>query len=277
MEGWTDNLHADAFTHTVRVEDHARAVELRAVALPSPAYTVRECEARALAGRVAPEALAGVRTLAGVAMVSGFTRRVAEATGGGEGADLLVDAAVEIARLARQTAKLPRARAEQAVADPRACWELDRAGWVDLPESCFTYTAAGRALLETRPVSTPMTADLYSPAPGQLRVFVRRRVACLERGTDRLHLLHRLEDSVHAFALHLEVDLATARIVHAEHTAPRLPYMGVCSEPQARLQNLVGERVDEGLRQRLGSLIGGPTGCAQLYDLVADLLKLLTA
>lgn len=275
MEAWTDNLHADAFTHTVRLADDVRAVELWAVALPSPAYTVRQCGARVLAGPVAPEAVTGVRTLAGVAMVSGFTRRVAEATGGGEGADLLVDAAVEIARLARQTAKLPRARAERAMGDPRACWELDTAGWVDLPDSCFTYTAAGRALFETRSVSTPVTPDLYSPSPGQRRVFVRRRVARLERGTDRLRLFHSLEDPVHAFELHLEVELATARIVRATHTTPRLPYMGVCSEPQARLQRLVGEPVDEGLRQRLGGLIGGSTGCAQLYDLVADLLKLL--
>ena len=51
--------------------------------------------------------------------------------------------------------------------------------------------------------------------------------------------------------------------------------MGICSEPQGRIRTLVGETVDEGLRKRVSALIGGATGCAQLYDLTADLLKLL--
>ena len=60
-----------------------------------------------------------------------------------------------------------------------------------------------------------------------------------------------------------------------EHVTPRLPYTGVCSEPQRRFASLVGERVDRDLRRRLQTSLGGPTGCAQLYDLTADLLKLL--
>ena len=36
MEGWTDNLHAEALTHSVRLTDPDRAIELRVVALPPP-------------------------------------------------------------------------------------------------------------------------------------------------------------------------------------------------------------------------------------------------
>ena len=63
--------------------------------------------------------------------------------------------------------------------------------------------------------------------------------------------------------------------MRAEHVTPRLPYMGVCSEPQRKLAALVGETADAGLRKRIQTTLGGQSGCAQLYDLTADLLKLL--
>src|SRR5262249_62026384 len=68
---------------------------------------------------------------------------------------------------------------------------------------------------------------------------------------------------------------ATGRVLRAEHVPPKPPYMGICSEPQRRINMLVGEIADDGLRKRLGLLIGGASGCAQLYDLTADVLKLL--
>jgi hypothetical protein len=277
LEGWTDNLHPDALTHTVRLADDDRAVELTAVALPSPTYEIREARGRVLAGDVAPAAMAGLAGLAGARMVAGFTRRVAAAVGLGAGAGLVVDAAIEIARLARQTAKLPRERAERAAAGAPECWALDTTGWADLPDSCFTYSAAGHALLATRAVATPMHPDLYSPRPGQRRVFARTKVARLERTAGRLRLVHTMHDNVHGFEITYEIDLGSGRIVRAEHDTPRLPYMGICSEPQTKIRALVGEAADEGLGQRLGGLIGGPGGCAQLYDLTADLLKLLAA
>ena len=56
---------------------------------------------------------------------------------------------------------------------------------------------------------------------------------------------------------------------------PKLPYMGICTEPQRRIDALVGETVDDGLRKRIQTHLGGAAGCAQLYDLTSDLLKLL--
>lgn len=275
MEGWIDDAPDGALAHTVRLGEPGRRLVLSAVAEPSPTYGIRSASARAEEGAVAPSVLEGAARLAGVAMVAGFTRRVGEATGAGPGADLLLDAAIEVARLARQVAKLPRAEAERAEGDARACWELDRAGWVDLPDSCFTYTDAGGALFGTRPVTSPATADIYSPRPGQRRVFERRKVARLERAGDRLLLLHTMHDNVHGFEVTLEVDLATARVTAARSVNSRLPYQGICTEPQARIGTLVGETLEPGARKRIGTLLGGPGGCAQLYDLTADLLKLL--
>jgi hypothetical protein len=277
MDGWVDNTHDDAFTHTVRLLEPERHIELTAVATPSPTYQIRQAHCRPLAGWVAPSVIAGVERLDGARMVAGFTRRVAEAAGSEEGGGLVVDAAIEIARLARQVARLPRAQAESATNDAWACWQLDTTGWVDLPDSCFTYSEAGKALFGTRTVATPMHPDLYSPRPGQRRVFERRKVARIERRDGRLLLFHSMHDNVHGFEVTYEVDVATGRIVRAEHVTPRLPYMGICSEPQTKIRALIGETVDDGLRRRVSATIGGPAGCAQLYDLTADLLKLLAS
>jgi len=52
--------------------------------------------------------------------------------------------------------------------------------------------------------------------------------------------------------------------------------MGICSEPQRKIAALLGETADDDLRRRIAGHLGGESGCAQLYDLTADLLKLLT-
>ena len=276
MDGFTDNTHADAFTHTVRLAENDRTVELSVVALPSPEYVIREARAAAVAGDVDAATVAAAPKLAGARMVGGFTRAMAETFGRGAGSALLVDAGVEAARLARQVAKLPRERAERAAGgDPWECWQLDTTGWSDLPDSCFTYSDAGRAIFGTRTVVSPMQPDLYSPRPGQARVFVRRKVARIERVNGRLRLSHSMHDNVHGFDLTFEIDGATGRIERAESVTSRLPYAGICSEPQGKITALLGETVDAGLRKRLSTHVGGASGCAQLYDLTADLLKLL--
>ena len=276
IEGWIDNTHDDALTHTVRLSDDDRTLELEVVALPPPSYEIRTAVCRAPRGAVAPAVLAGVGGLAGVPMVGGLTRRVAEATGTGAGAPLVLDAVIEVARLARQVAKLPREETALAAAgDPLECWRLDTKAWADLPDSCFTYSAEGRALFGTRTVVTMSTPDFCSPRAGQRRVFERRKVARLARDGGRLHLFHSMHDNVHGFELTYEVDLGTGRITRAEHVTPRLPYMGICSEPQRRMTAMVGEMVDAGLRKRVQGHLGGVNGCAQLYDLTTDLLKLL--
>jgi hypothetical protein len=120
-----------------------------------------------------------------------------------------------------------------------------------------------------------MQPDLYSPRPGQTGVFVRRKVARIERSGDRMRLFHSMHDNVHGFELTYEIDAATGRIVRADSVTSRLPYAGICSEPQGKIKALIGETVDEGLRRRLSAHVGGESGCAQLFDLTSDLMKLL--
>ncbi|HTI53092.1 MAG TPA: DUF2889 domain-containing protein [Verrucomicrobiae bacterium] len=276
MDGRVDNTHEAALTHTVRLTDPDRSVEVTAVCTPSPTYEVQEASARALSGAVDPAITADFPRLAGTRMVGGFTKRLAELCGARDGAGLFVDAGVEVARLSRQVTKMPAAAvASLEPGDSRACWALDMAGWVDLPDSCFTYSAAGRALVGTRPVTSPMVPALYSPPPGARDVFTRRKVARLVLTGRRLHLFHSMHDNVHGFDLHYEVDLDQGTIVAVDSITSRLPYAGICTEPQARIECLRGQPVDAALRKRIQGQLGGIAGCAQLYDLTSDLLKLL--
>jgi hypothetical protein len=273
-EGWVDSTHVDAFTHTVRVADATGTVEVSAVCTPSPGYEIRE--ARAEGTGADADLLEDLARLGGVRMVAGFARSVNGLCGDRRGAALVVDAAIEIARLARQVARLPAERTAGLVPGRAvACWELDTTGWIDLPNSCFTYTAAGRRLFDTQTIESPMTSDLYGPPLGARRVFVRNRLARLVLTGRRLHLFNALHDNVHGFDLHLEVDLDGAVIVAAHSVVSRLPYHGVCTEPQGRVASLIGQPVDPGLKKRLGTLVGGSEGCGQLFDLVADVIKLV--
>ena len=76
MEGWVDNTHDAAFTHTVRITDPDGGVEVSLVATPSPGYEVQAASARALAG-ADPGIGADFPGLAGTRMVGGFTKRLA--------------------------------------------------------------------------------------------------------------------------------------------------------------------------------------------------------
>jgi len=276
VEGWVDNTHEDAFTHTVRISDDDCAIELSAVCTPSPAYTVRQARAKILGGAVDAAVVTGISRLGGTRMIAGFTKRIADLCGSGAGAAHLVEAGVEIARLARQVAKLPRD--QMAGFDPRdarRCWELDTTGWVDLPDSCFTYSDAGKSLLSTAIVSTPMNAELYAPTKGAEKIFVRKKRSRLVLTKRRLHLFHSMHDNVHGFDLHYEIDLDSERIAAADSITSRLPYPGICTEPQQKIATMVGQPADALLSRRIQTSLGGTTGCAQLYDLTSDLLKLL--
>jgi len=146
----------------VRLEEPERALEVESCHA-SPSYAIRAARCRALRGDVASSVAEGVAALVGVVMVGGLTRRAIEATGGGVGATLAVEGVIEVARLARQVAKLPPDRAARAASrEPWECWQLDRrAGWI-----CRTRASVqrrGRPLFGTRPVTTPIHPDLYRP------------------------------------------------------------------------------------------------------------------
>jgi hypothetical protein len=278
MHGWVDVPTEDAFALTVRIADPWVGIELRATTTPSPEYGIREARGRILTGlaaRVAPALAGAVGGLAGIPMTAGFTRKVAEVTGDRPGAAYFVDAAIEVARLARQVTRLPPAVVARHLADGAiGAWRLDLQGWVDLPGSCYTYRPESERLFAERPVTTPMPPDLYAPPSGATGVFNRTKVARLERRSGGVLASHAMFDEAHSFQVFYVLD-GGGTVVDAGALTPRLPYMGICGDAQGRVREMVGQRVDAGLRKRLGGLVGGTAGCAQLYDLTADLVKLL--
>lgn len=280
IHGWVDAPGDEVLRMTVRVSDPWVGVELVAETTPSPAYLIQSARGRVLVGPVERvdsalgDAMSG---LAGVPMTAGFTRQVAGVAGRRAGAQYFLDAAIEVARLARQVTRLPRAVVEHHLREgPVGAWRLDMQGWVDLPSSCYTYRPESERLFAERPVTTPMPAVIYHPPRDAVRVFNRTKVARLERRAGDWALAHTMFDEVHSFQVWYVVDPEAGIVLDAGSLTPRLPYMGICSDAQGRVRELVGQRLDVGLRKRLVGLIGGTSGCAQLYDLTADLLRLLT-
>jgi hypothetical protein len=279
VHGWVDAPREDIFATTVRIVDPRVGIELTAETTPSPEYAIRAARGRVLVGaedRIGSDLAEAMAGLTGLAMTAGFGRAVREVAGSRPGAAYFVDAAIEVARLARQVTRLPetlvaRHRAEGA----RGAWRLDRQGWVDIPGSCFTYRAESEQLFAEREVTSPVPWVLYAPPAGAVRVFNRTKVGQLEVRPDAWHLGQSMFDEVHSFQLWWLVDPVAATVLDAGLSTPRLPYQGLCSEPQARVRTVVGQRLDAGFRRRLGELVGGSSGCAQLYDLSTDLLKLL--
>ena len=280
LHGWVDAGAEDGFAMTVRVMDPWVGVELRAETTPSPEYAIRRASGRVLVGvpeRVDPALAPAMARLRGLTMTGGFSRRVAEAAAGRAGAPYFIAAAIEVARLARQVTRLPGEVVARGLAEgPVGAWRLDTQGWADLPGSCYTYRPEAEALFATRAVSTPVPPQIYGAPPGAPGIFNRTRVVRLERRPDHLHLAHAMFDEVHSFQVWYVVDPERGVVLDVGSLTPRLPYAGICSDPQARVRELVGQRLDAGLRQRLGSLVGGAQGCAQLFDLTADLLTLLS-
>ena len=280
MEGWVDNTHEDAFTHTVRLARRRPDAGGRAWwrCRRRPTRSGRRA-ARRWPARSAPSLAEAFARLAGAAMVGGLTPARRRADRRRPTAPRWSSTpAIEVARLARQVARLPREPGRAGDGGRRArVLELDTTGWVDLPNSCFTYSAAGRALFGTphggdadgaRSLQPAARARRGSSSAARWRAWSARTGGCASstrctttstasrsptrstwpRGRDRAR---RARDAAAALRRHL-LGAAAAR-------SPR------CS----------ARRADAGLRKRIQSHLGGEAGCAQLYDLTADLLKLL--
>jgi hypothetical protein len=83
-------------------------------------------------------------------------------------------------------------------------------------------------------------------------------------------------DQVHGFELWYDVDAATGAVRDARLLTPRLPYMGICEEPQRRVRDMVGAALGDDWAGVVRARLGGRQGCFQLTDLTSDLCRLLT-
>jgi hypothetical protein len=207
-------------------------------------------------------------------MVSGFRREVAARVGAGPWAGRIVDAAIEAARLSRQVTRAPGPVPPRPA--PRDFHRLDLAAWPEFVDMCFTYRAESEALFDRVPVVTPAVADMYAPPPGARMVFHRYKRTEIRVTPAQALLYQSMFDQVHGFEIWYDVARDSHEVVRARALTPRLPYVGLCEQPQARIAGLVGRRLDAGWSKAVREAVGGREGCWQLTDLTTDLFRLLT-
>jgi len=277
MTGWVDSLPGGLLRLSARVQDARASVDVRLDVTPTPAYDVVRStgSVRAHGATPAPTDLdATLAGLGGLRLASGFRRALGERLGNDPLATLAADATVEAARLSRQVARLAAPMPDEPGAED--FHRLDLTAWPDLVDLCFTYSGASAPLFRDRRVRVPVTLDMYAPREGARVVFHRYKRTAIAESGGTLALYQSMFDQAHGFELWYDVDAETGRIVRARSLTPRLPYMGVCEEPQGRCQGLAGVTLDAGWVATVRKATGGPRGCFQLTDLTTDLFRLLT-
>jgi hypothetical protein len=278
VTGWVDALDPPPRLRlSARLTDALADFEVSLVAEPSPSYQLSEATAaarseatRAAAGSI----LERFRDVGRLRVAAGFRRQVTELLGEHPLAGHLLDTALEAARLSRQVTRID-VRGETRPT-PAEFHQLDLAAWPELVDLCFTYRQETRALFAERRVGTPATVDMYAPAPGRSLVFHRYKRSHVARAGSTLALYQSMFDQVHGFELWYDVDARSHEIMAARVLTPRLPYMGICDEPQQRARDMVGVKLDADWAGNVRTRLGGRRGCFQLTDLTSDLCRLLS-
>jgi len=277
VTGWVDVLDDSLLQLSARLTDRLVDLEVSLVAEPSPSYQLSRATAAArsestrLACGPLLEAFPGIGRLR---MASGFRRQVAATLGEHPLVGHVLDAAIEAARLSRQVTRI--AVPGPGRPGPAEFHQLDLDAWPELLDLCFTYRAETRALFAERSVRTPATVDIYASPPGRKLVFHRYKRSHVARSGSTLALYQSMFDQVHGFELWYDVDTRSHEVLHARILTPRLPYMGICDEPQQRARDMVGVTLGPDWAETVRPRLGGRRGCFQLTDLTSDLCRLLT-
>ena len=276
VSAWVDRGEGALLELNARLADGDVDVEVSLVAEPSPSYQLHRATATARSEATQERCgalLDAFRGVGALRIVGGFRREIASRLGEHPLAHRLLDAAIEAARLSRQVTQIDVPPAVRLT--PAGFHQLDLEAWPELVDLCFTYRRETDVLLTERPVRTPAIAAMYTGPPGQKLVFHRYKRARLERRASIVTLYQSMFDQVHGFELWYDVEEASRTIVDARLLTPRLPYMGICDEPQRRVRTMVGVALDAGWPAVVRSRLGGREGCFQLTDLTSDLFRLL--
>jgi hypothetical protein len=277
VTGWVDSVGDSLLRFSVRFGDGQVDLEVTLVAEPSPSYLVSSATARTGGQTTGPEwgqlldAFAGIQ---GIRIVPGFRRQVAGLLGEHPLADYLLDAAIEAARLSRQVTRIDLSGSPPP--SPAEFHRLDLQVWPELVDLCFTYSRGSEILFAERPVRTPAIVEMYASPPGRKLVFHRYKRTHVARVGDTFSLYQSMFDHVHGFELWYELDARSHGVVSARVLTPRLPYMGICEEPQRRIRDMVGVRIGSDWPGVVRGRLGGRPGCFQLTDLSTDLFRLLS-
>ncbi len=257
--------------------------------LRTPEFEVLEASAKQHAGeesRFNPELCRRCAEIKGAQIGRGFSKRILMELGDLPGAEEHLFLAIEMARIGQQVVQLPSGF-ESQFAPSRSigasdaayqAWRIDRSYMPDLANSCYTYRDASEALFAGGVVRMGFSLELYSPKAGDKRVFWRekRLTVSVERdsqGKDFYACENAMNDTVHDIMIGF--DLARDGVISNAHSRGlRLPYHGVCEHAQLRTARLNRMRVNDGYTLQFSDRIGRSEGCAHLFDLSIDLLRL---
>jgi Protein of unknown function (DUF2889) len=265
------------------MRDHRFAFE-HVWRLRTPEYEITEAAARQTEGEFDPrlcERYAGVK---GARVGRGFSKRVLSALGDSPGAQEHLLTAIEMARVGQQVYQYtPEFEAQfpssggGATESARITWMKDRA-YMGLANTCYTYRDESESLFASREVRCGFGAELTRPKPGDRRVFWRNKRLAIEsqasgNGETFYACESAMEDSIHDIKIGFDLS-SDGMVSNARSSGARLPYHGICEEPQLRTPALNGLKVTGGFVGQFAEHVGGAQGCAHLFDLSIDVLRL---
>ncbi len=268
------------------LSDHRCSLE-HVWVLQTPEYEVVDASARHLHGEpaiLAPTLVSRYPHIRGVRIGSGFTRAIREALGDLPGQSEHLALAIEMARVGQQADKLPKDHHErfQPLAShmppgvsrlARMAWEQDRDYMPSLCDSCYVYREETAALFDERDVVC-FDLNIWYPEPGQKRIFWRDKrmsIAPLPDGTG-FQCRNEMQDTVHEIRVAFDIT-SDGTVQAAQSEGIRLPYHGICEDPQLRMPGLNGQKLNQDFIRLIADQVGGTSGCAHLFDLSVDCLR----
>ena len=271
-----------------RMHDHRFTFE-HIWRLRTPEFQVLEASAAQHAAdpcQFKPEMCGRYPNIKGVRLERGFSKRILTELGDFTGAEEHLFLAIEMARVGQQVYQVPPGFEAQLARDDGAgdgmaaynFWRTDRAYMPKLANSCHTYRDASAVLFAERQVRLGFSSDLYSPKPGDRRVFWREKQLSVSVRRDSAGKVFyacqsSMNDTVHDITV--KFDLAADGVIsNASSTGLRLPYHGICEDAQLRTARLNGMRANDDSFDQFADRIGGSEGCAHLLDLSTDLVRL---
>jgi hypothetical protein len=251
----------------------------------TPEYEIIEAAARQIEGEFDPRLCGRYAGVKGVRIGRGFSKRVISELGDLPGAQEHLLTAIEMARVGQQVyhytaefeAQFPSAGSASEAA--RIAWLKDRA-YMGLANTCYAYRDESEGLFTTREVRCGFDAELTRPKPGDKRVFWRNKRVAIElkageNGETIYACESAMEDAVHD--IRIGFDLSSDGVIsNARSRGARLPYHGICEEPHLRTPALEGLKVTSAFVAQFAEHVGGAQGCAHLFDLSIDVLRLFS-
>jgi DUF2889 family protein len=265
------------------MRDHRFAFE-HVWKIRTPEYEIIEASARQIEGEFDPRLCDRYAGIAGALIGRGFSKRVLSELGDAPGAQEHLLAAIEMARVGQQVyhytaefeARFPSSGGSASEV-ARIAWLKDRA-YMGLANTCYAYRDESEGLFAGREVRCGFDAELTRPKAGVKRVFWRnKRVAVeLKEGVngETLYACESvMEDAVHDIGIGFDLS-SDGMISNARSRGARLPYHGICEDPHLRTPSLEGLKVTGAFVAQFAEHVGGSQGCAHLFDLSIDVLRL---